>query len=408
MVIFLNRYFHPDHSATSQMLSDLAFDLSGRGHAVRVITSRQGYEDPMERLPSYEVVGGVEVRRMWTSSFGRAKLVGRAVDYVTFYFSAAWTLLSLTGTGDVVVAMTDPPLLSVVAALIARLRGASLVNWLHDLFPEVAQAIGLDQRQLPRFVYFGLCALRSASLRSAAINVTLGDLMAQKIAALGIEPERIVIIPNWADGTLIKPVAPKDNPLRLEWGLEGKFVVGYSGNLGRAHDTQTFLDAITLLEREAPDAGIRWLFIGGGARRDALVKETRARGLATVQFRPYQPRTLLPYSLSAADLHLVSLKPELEGLIVPSKFYGVIAAGRPVIFVGHPEGELARLIQRDSLGSVSPQGDGQALASLVLAFSKDRCRCAAIGAAAREIFLREFDKRAAVDRWEKLLTKLGG
>jgi colanic acid biosynthesis glycosyl transferase WcaI len=406
-LLFLNRYFHPDHSATSQMLSDLAFGLSTRGHGVCIITSRQRYDVPGERLPARETIGGVEVFRVWTSRFGRDKLIGRAVDYATFYVSAASTLWRLARAGDIIIAKTDPPELSVVVAPIARWRGAQLVNWLQDLFPEVAEAVGLDRRQLPSFVYDALRVLRNRSLRSAAMNVALGDRMAERLAALGVAPDRVSIVQNWADGGLINPVAPADNPLRREWGLDGKFVVGYAGNLGRAHDYHTFLDAITRVEGATTDSlRILWLFVGCGALHGAFVNEVRARGLKSVIFKPYQPRDLLAQSLSAADVQLVCLKPELEGLIVPSKFYGIAAAGRPTIFVGDRDGEIARIVQRRDLGFAVNQGDGVELAARVLALARNPDICREIGARARKACEDEFEKQIAIDRWELLLARL--
>lgn len=406
-LIFLNRYFHPDYSATSQMLSDMAFGLSKRGHDVCVITSRQRYDAPGECLSARETVGGVEVFRVWTSRFGRGKLIGRAVDYATFYVSAALTLWRLARAGDIVIAKTDPPMLSVVVAPIARWRGARLVNWLQDLFPEVAETMCLDRRQLPGFVYGALRVLRNWSLRAAAMNVSIGDRMAERLTALGVAPDRASIIQNWADGGLIESVAPADNALRREWGLDGKFVVGYSGNLGRAHDYRTLLDAIMRLEGAPPEAPeILWLFIGGGVLHGAFASELRARGLKSVLFKPYQPRGLLAQSLSAADVHLVCLRPELEGLIVPSKFYGIAAAGRPTIFVGDRDGEIARIVRRRDLGFAVNQGDGAELAARVLALARDPDLCREIGARARNVCEDEYEKQIAIDRWESLLAKL--
>ncbi len=406
-LIFLNRYFHPDHSATSQMLSDLAFGLSARGYDVRVIASRQRYDAPEARLPARATIDGVAIHRVWTSHFGRGKLIGRAVDYATFYVSAALMLWWLARAGDIIIAKTDPPMLSVVVAPIARWRGARLVNWLQDLFPEVAEAVGLDRHQAPSFVYDALRVLRNWSLRSAAMSVALGDRMAERLAALGVAPDRVSIIQNWADGVLIKPVVPKNNPLRHEWGLDGKFVVGYSGNLGRAHDYHTLLDAITRVESATPNSSeIRWLFVGGGALHSAFAGELRARGLKSVLFKPYQPRHLLAQSLSAADVHLVHLKPELEGLIVPSKFYGIAAAGRPTIFVGDGDGEIARIIRRHDLGYVVNEGDGRELAARVLALTRDPALCREIGARARQACEKKFEQQIAIERWEALLAGL--
>ena len=147
-VVFVNRFCHPDHSATSQILSDLAAGLAAQGVAVTMIASRQRYDDPAAALPRREQWRGVEIQRVWTSRFGRRRLPGRALDYLSFYCSLPWTLWRLLRRGDVVVAMTDPPLVSLLVALVARLRGAVLVNWLQDLFPEVV--INLGQPKLPR------------------------------------------------------------------------------------------------------------------------------------------------------------------------------------------------------------------------------------------------------------------
>jgi glycosyltransferase involved in cell wall biosynthesis len=409
-LIFLNRFFHPDHSATSQMLSDLAFALARRGRTVAVIASRQRYDAPMDILPSSELIDGVSVYRVWTTHFGRASLPGRAVDYATFYLAAAWRLWRLVQRGDVVIAETDPPMVSVIAGPLCRHRGARLVNWLQDIFPEVAQALGIGGRAA-RAPLRLLRRLRGRSLRTAHMNVVLGRRMAERVRALGVPGERIRIIPNWADGTGIAPVDPAANALRRKWQLGDAFVVGYSGNLGRAHEIDTFLEAMTLLEKTppatAPQRRILWLFIGSGALFDVLQAEVARRQLRSVRFKPYQPKARLAESLSAADVHLVSLRPALEGLIVPSKFYGIAAAGRPTIFVGDEEGEIARLIARRECGRTVQVGNGIALAETVreLAANPDLCR--RMGQRARHAFETEFDKPIALARWEKLLAEAG-
>src|SRR5262245_8867122 len=329
------------------MLSDLAFALAEkRGQAVCVITSRQRYDAPAERLPARETVKGVSVHRLWTSRFGRANLVGRAVDYATFYAAAAWRLWRLSRPGDVVIAKTDPPMLSLIAAPVCRLRGARLINWLQDIFPETAEALGVGGRTA-KVLYRVLRWFRDRSVKAAHTNVVLGEGMAERVRGLGISPERVRVIANWADGKAIEPIGREANALRAAWGFGEAFVVGYSGNLGRAHEIDTLLSAMKMVEdaqggdgvttsaAAAPTSrSVRWLFIGSGALFEPLRAEVERRGLTSVQFKPYQPRALLAQSLSVADVHLVSLRPELEGLIVPSKFYGICAAGRPTLFIG--------------------------------------------------------------------------
>jgi glycosyltransferase involved in cell wall biosynthesis len=243
--------------------------------------------------------------------------------------------------------------------------------------------------------------------------------MAERVCGLHISPERVRVIANWADGKAIEPIKREANALRAAWGFTDAFVVGYSGNLGRAHEIETLLEAMRIVEdargrrvampspAPAPSfPGVRWLFIGSGALFEPLKYEVARRRLTSVHFELYQPRQLLAQSLSAADVHLVSLRPELEGLILPSKFYGICAAGRPTVFVGGGDGEVARLIRRHQCGRTVPVGDGAGLARVVLELAADPAMCRSLGRRARQAFDAEFDKLIAIARWDKLLLEI--
>ncbi|HSQ49738.1 MAG TPA: glycosyltransferase family 4 protein [Nitrospiraceae bacterium] len=395
--IFVNRYFSPDHSATSQLLSDLAFDLSSRGQDIHVITGGQLYADPRASLLSNEVIRGVKVHRVRTSRFGRARLWGRMLDYLTFYLGATWRLLRSIQPGDVVVAKTDPPLMSVCAAWAVRLRKGILINWVQDLFPEVATSLEVSG---VRFVAPMLKRLRNGSLRQARSNVVLGVRMAQRLRDEGVPSNRITVIENWADGEVIQPVAKEDNPLLCEWRLEDKFVLGYSGNMGHVHEFKTIIDTA---ERLKDDSDIAFVFIGDGIARKWLEAETVKRGLTNVQFRPYQPADRLRWSLSVPDVHLVSLRPSLEGLIVPSKFYGIAAAGRPVIHVGDLDGEIPRILEREQCGWSYGIGEVGPLAQCILGLSQRPTEVAAAGLRARRAFDRQYARAYALKSWRALL-----
>ena len=409
-VIFINRFFYPDLSATGQLLSDLAFALAGRGRRIHVVTSRLHYEGSQNRpaMAAYEVVAGVEIHRVWTSSFGRVHLLGRAVDYLTFYATSLWRLWRLVQTGDIVVAKTDPPLISAVAMPVCRARRAVLVNWLQDLFPEVAQAQGIGGRW--RIGYPPLRWARSLSLRNAAANVVIGRRMANRVEALGLAPDTIRLIPNWADGTCVHPIEHADNPFRRALEAHGAFVVAYSGNLGRVHEIAAILEAIRILELPhdggTPRPTVRWLFIGGGALMAAVQAEVARRALRDVTFLPYQPRSTLAQTLSAADAHLVCLRPEFEGLIVPSKVAGATAAGRPILFVGDPDGEIGELVARYACGYAVAPGDGAGLARAILELAGNASLAAVMGRRARIAFHAEFDRTTAVAQWRRLLDEV--
>jgi glycosyltransferase involved in cell wall biosynthesis len=401
-LIFVNRYFHPDFSATSQMLSDLAFSMVREQWPVTVITSRQIYDDPLARLPPFEAIDGVDVRRVATTAYGRARSPGRLIDYLSFHAAATLELLKVARRGDIVIAMTDPPLISVPAWLAARVKRAVLVNWLQDLFPEVLHCLTPGTGSTRRLTSI-LRLLRNGSLRAAARNVAVGRLMARRLTQERIGPEAVRVIENWADGTTIAPVSAEANELRRAWQLGDQLVVGYSGNLGRVHEFETILDAA---ERLQGREDVIFLFIGGGARLPWLKNEVLARGLRNVQFRPYQDRALLASSLSVPDIHLVCLREEMEGLVVPSKFYGALAAGRPCLFVGAADGELAAAIRDLRCGFAVPSGDGAALASVIGTLAADRELVHNLGRAARVTFDERFDRSLAVHKWVALLSEL--
>ncbi|HLT02283.1 MAG TPA: sugar transferase, partial [Geminicoccaceae bacterium] len=395
-LLVVNRFFHPDTSATSQLLTDLVDALDQRGFAITVLTGRHGYLDTGAVLPAREWRGGVEVRRLRHTGFGRFSLPGRALDCATFMASAFLALLIRARPGDVILAKTDPPLLSVPAWLAARLTGARLVNWCQDLFPESAAAMGLPLAGGPAGA--ALRALRDLSLRGAEMNVALSPGMAARLAGGGVPRARLMVIPNWADGERIRPLAPRDNPLRAAWGLGERLVVGYSGNLGRAHAVEPLIELIALLADE-PD--IAFLFIGAGAGYRPLRAALAERGLANVVFRPYQDRALLPQSLTVPDLHLVTLRPQWEGVVMPSKLYGALAAGRPVVFIGDPEGDVARIV-RHGAGLIARPEEMPELAGALRTLRRDPARLARMGAAARRAY-EACPKDASLDAWARCL-----
>jgi colanic acid biosynthesis glycosyl transferase WcaI len=398
-VFFVNRYFHPDQSATSRMLSDLAFRLAERGVAVAVVSSRQLYENPRAALPAHEVVRGVDIYRVATATRGRSSLVGRALDYVSFHVAAGLELLRLLLPGDAVVAKTDPPLISVVVSLAARLRGAVLVNWLQDLFPEVASV--LTPGLVPAWLERVLIAVRDRSLRRAAMNVVLGEAMRQRVLRAGVPTTRVRVVSNWADTDSVIPVATANSQARQRLGLEGRFVVGYSGNLGRAHEFETLIGAARLLRQ---DACFAFLITGGGAKADALQASVRAEALESFFFQHYQPAELLSDSLAAADVHLVSLLPALEGLIVPSKVYGILAAGRPALFVGDQGGDVARMLREHDCGVSFAPGDCEGLATELRLLAESRQRVDSMGVNARTLALARYTSEHAVVDWLAFLS----
>lgn len=397
-IVFVNRYFAPDHSATSQILTDLATHLAAGGREVHVVCAAETY-DGRGGLPEQQEIAGVNVHRVRSGGFGRAGLVRRGADSLVLYAAMYRGAARLLRPGDMLVAKTDPPLLSIPMARLAHTRKARFVNWLQDLYPEVAGALGVPLVDGP--VGACLAGVRNWSLRKAELNVVIGELMREHLLAAGIEDRCIAVVPNWTDDETVRPVAAATNPLRAAWDLKARFVVGYSGNLGRAHEYETLLGAAARL-RDRLD--IVFLFVGGGHHVEMLRAEAERRGLSErFRFQPYQARDRLAVSLGVADVHWLSLRPELEGLIVPSKFYGIAAAGRPTLCVTDPRGEIARLVTRFDCGVVIAPGQDEALAAAIRNLADDPDASAAMGVRARHMLDAHFSKRRSLEQWGALV-----
>lgn len=381
------------------MLSDLAFGLAEKGENFHVITSRGLYEGPDGSLPSRESVGNVQIHRVWSTRFGRQNLVGRTLDYLSFYFSVCARLLVLMGPKDVVVAKTDPPLLAAVILPLIRLRGAHLVNWLQDIFPEIAIRADVisEYSRVAVLAHY----LRNWSLRKAVTNVVICEGMRQLLMRQNINPKSLKVIPNWSDADIVYPVSAAENPLVQEWGLAEKFVIGYSGNLGRVHEIETIEKAVMQLD---DDLELLFLFIGGGVGYDKLQARTQKLQTKNVRFIPYQPRDLLHLSLSVPDLHLVSLTPNMEGLVFPSKVYGILAAGRPIVFIGAQNSEISQMLIAENCGISTESSNSEELVSAIQRLRRDEKTRQAMGRCARELFERKYDKALAIEKWQDLLA----
>jgi glycosyltransferase involved in cell wall biosynthesis len=402
-IVFVNRFFHPDLSATSQILTDLARRLHDLGFEVHVVCSRLRYQSADERLPGDETVDGVRVHRVWSTGFGRSSLSSRALDYLSFYPAAMLEVGRLLRRGDIVVAKTDPPLLSVAVSPVARARSARLVNWLQDVFPEVAG--GVHPAKLPGPVLDVLLWLRDRSLRRASMNVVLGPAMRDYLRRRHVPDARLRIVENWAASEPGIPQGSATSRLRAQLGFGDRFVVGYSGNLGRAHDHTTILRAASLLRN---DPGVVFLLIGGGSGMREIEAGAREEGLGNLRFLPYRPREELSDSLAAADVHLVTLLPDAEGWVVPSKLYGVMAVGRPTVFVGAPTGDVARILNSADCGVTVPCGDADRLVAELMRLKNDPALRARLGANAGRAYRQNYTFDAAAERWVDLLQRVGG
>lgn len=399
-VAFFNRSYYPDTSATGQLLTDLCEDL------VRVHGCRVSVVAGVPLLPagatiaargailSREEHNGVQIFRARGTRFSKARFIGRATNYVSYFLSACYAGLRLDRP-DVVVALTDPPIIGLAAWLTGKRFHAPLVMAFKDLFPEVTVL-------LPDFhserVNAMLQAVNRFLVKRAAANVVLGETMrARLIENKGAPPERTTIIADWADTTAITP-GPKRNRFSEEHGLADSFVVMHSGNIGLSQNLESLVEAAARL-RDLPDVLV--VFVGEGVKKADLQERARALGLSNVRFLPFTPKERLGESFASADVFIVSLQPGLAGYIVPSKLYGILASGRPYVAAVEDACEVAALTRTHECGLLAEPGNADALAARVREFHADREMAARHGANARRLGLG-FDRRTQVAKYHAL------
>jgi len=403
-ICFFNRSYWPDQAATGQLLTELAEDLAARfGWQVTVVAGAALNAHPAQRRARWTPIAreerhGVAIVRANGSTFRPKRFVARATNYVTYLASAAVASLGLPRQ-DVVVSLTDPPVIGRVALAVAKRHRAAFVFLCEDVFPEVAALVeDFHNERVNR----ALDRTSRRLLREADAVVALGDRMRSRLVdEKGADPGRVHIVHNWADCEAVRP-APKDNAFSRAHGLVDKFVVMHSGNVGLSQNLDVLVEAAARL---APHPDVVMAIVGDGARRQALEDRAIRSGLTNLRFFPYQPKELLIDSFAAADVFLVSLRPGLEGYIVPSKLYGILAAGRPFIAATDPSCEAAALGARHECGLWARPDNPEALAAAILALRGNPALAAAMGHRARQLAMR-FDRRVAIETYHDLFAGL--
>ncbi|HRQ61895.1 MAG TPA: glycosyltransferase family 4 protein [Alphaproteobacteria bacterium] len=361
-VLFVNRIYPPQRGPTGRLLRDLARSFVEEGWNVSIVTT--GPKAGTERD------GTITIHR--TKGPDKPSMLGYPFIWLKLY-----RLARKAGHADLVVSMTDPPMLAVLGARIAKAKKAKHLHWCQDVYPQAFDALGL---RVPGFVRKRLEAASLQSLKSADRVIAIGRCMAKVLAAQGLDAKKISVIPNWPDLELAHPAPQiKEGKAKTKKAEEiptkpyaeqlkngPKFRVLYAGNVGMAHPAETILKAASLLEEDHPE--IEFVFVGDGRRIENLARERDNMGLGNIRFIPYQPPHKLREVMESGDVHLIVLREEALGLMVPSKLYSALAVGRPVIYAGPEGSEVAHILKDFKAGSRTAPGDGKALADAILEY----------------------------------------
>jgi glycosyltransferase involved in cell wall biosynthesis len=341
----LNYYYGPSES-TGQLLRELCEDLATE-MPVTMVAARPGDEET-KRMPHR----GVDVRWVPSTRFGKGSIALRLLDYLSFLLCALPTVFRAPRP-DVVLCMTNPPFVGILGALAAALRRGRLAITVQDVHPDVGVISG---RLTSKPAVWALGWVQRFLVRRADRIVVISEAMRRRMVERGADPDRVTVIGNWIDADEIAP-QPRDNPWARDHDLVGRFTLMHAGNVGLLQDIETFVDAAALL----PDA--RFVIVGEGANKQALIERAAAQGSDNVVFLPRQPREALGSLLASADAHVVSLMPGLAGLMEPSKLYGILAAARPVLAGMEDGSEASEVVAKSGCGVISQPGDPQSFAS---------------------------------------------
>ena len=393
-LLVINQYYWPGVEATAQLLTELCEGLTD-DYEVRVLT---GVLHGHEEEPLRTVRNGVEIVRVRSTAYERSRLALRALNYSTYLAGAL--AVGLTGPKpDLVLCMTDPPMVGDVGLAVARRFRVPLLVISEDVFPEIATL--LKRLENPILVA-ALRHLVQLYVRRADRIVAIGETMRQRLEAKGARPDRIRVIPNWIDTKAISP-QPRDNPWARKHGLVGRFVVMHSGNVGHAQNLDVLVRAATFL-RDLDDLDI--VIIGYGARYGELLELAQRLEADKVRFLPYQPREVLSMSLSSADIHFVGLVKGLAGYVVPSRLYGVMVTGRPVLVAADEESETAQVVSRVGCGIAIPPGRPELVAAAIRDAHDGRYDLEEMGIRGREYATAEAGREVALERYRAVLGEL--
>ena len=393
-ILVLNQYYWPGVEATAQLLAQLCEALA-RDYDVSVVTGHLHGHD----LPAEEMRNGVRIVRVRSTSYERSQIHLRAANYASYLGDTVLTALR-GERPDLVLCMTDPPIVGDIGLVVARRFGVPLLVISQDVFPEIAERV---KRLENRLVLGALRRLVALYLKRADRVVAIGETMKLRLEQKGAPSDRVAVIPNWVDTAELVP-QPRHNAWSGEQGVEDAFVVMHSGNVGHAQDLDTLVRAATFL-RDLDHLQI--MVIGFGARHTELTRlAERLEVTDRIRFLGYQPRARLGLSLGSGDLHYVGLARGLSGYVVPSRLYGILAVGRPVLVSADADSETVRLVEEVGCGVVVPPGRPELVAGVIRDVVEGRLSLDGMGERGRAWVEREADQEVAFDRYRGLVAEL--
>ena len=384
-ISIITEFFPPDYAVTGQLIEELVKELENQGATIRVFTGQPGYAFTTFEAPASEQIGGILVHRSRSTQIWSGRIRGKAVGGVLFTLRAFLHIIMNHRKSDVFLLTSAPPFLPVAAYFTHLLYKFPYVCLIYDLYPDIAIALRVVSKN--HWVVKFWQAINRKVWQSSQGIIVLSPAMKERVIAICPEvADKVSVIHSWGDPKLIVPIAKEKNWFAKKHNLVNKFTVLYSGNMGRCHDLDTILATAQQLQNQP----IQFVCIGGGPKRESFIQEVAHLGLKNFLFLPYQEKSVLPYSLTACDLSLVSVEEGLESLVAPSKLYPALAAGRPIAVICPKTSYLPELIADGKFGIAIDNGDSNALSEFILQLSSHPQIAEKMGQSAREYLQLNF------------------
>lgn len=395
----ITQFYPPDYAATGQLIEELATHLARQGMQVHIFTGQPGYAFGQSYAPSIERLDKIFVQRSRSSRILSQRIRGKTINGLLFFLRAGLHLLKNASNRDILLLTTAPPFLALLGYLAYLCFGIPYVCLLYDLYPDVAVELKVVSSKNPLVRAWNY--LNNIIWKKAQNIIVLSPSMKKRVEAKCPEVSaKISVIHSWANPNRIVPIPKQQNWFAHQYNLVDKFTVLYSGNMGRCHDMDTILDAAWQLK----DEPIQFVFIGSGAKHQAVCDRVQSLGLKSCLFLPYQDKQHLPYSLTSCDLSLVSISVGMEGLVAPSKLYGILAAGCPVAVICEPHSYLRQLIVEANCGEAFDNGDSTGLADFIRCLAKDIKQSHQMGASGRRYLQSHFTPEIIAREYQRILT----
>jgi glycosyltransferase involved in cell wall biosynthesis len=396
----ITQFFPPDYAATGQLIEELVRHLEQQGIDIEVFTGQPSYAFETSCAPQTEQFGNARIKRSRINHLCQSRIRGKTINGILFMLRAAAYLFKAVRRRNLLLLTTAPPFLPILGYLAHIFFGISYVCILYDLYPDIAIALGVLPKQ--HFLARLWRAINRQVLRKAKGIVVLSPAMKQQVVANYPEiANKISVIHSWANPKWIVPIAKEDNWFAQQYDIVNKFTVLYSGNMGRCHDIHTILETAKYLQNEP----IQFVCIGGGAKREEMIEEVRRLGLKNFLFLPYQKRQVLPYSLTACDLSLVSVDAGMESLVAPSKLYPALATGRPVAVICPKHSYLRELIANAKCGDTFENAESYQLAEFIRLLSCQPRLAERMGRYARQYLQSYFTPDVISQQYSEVLAR---